>query len=331
MKIWIDACTGKHVRYAKAISKRLEKLGHKTVLTTRKHPDTILMAKRLGLNFEIVGDYNPSSLSSRFAESLIRQICFSEKFRNDKPNLLITFQSVDACRVAFGLGVPIISTADTPHAEKVNRLTVPLVDVLITSSAIPEKIYKRYGATKIVTFNGVDELAWIKDHELLLELFKVDVVVRESEFKASYNLGKQINNGTALFLTQLGEVLFLSRKYSSDDKSYMVSKNRTYPFEHYGIDLLNIMKHSGITISVGGTISRESALLGTPSIAFGDFAVNQFLFERGFPLFIVKNNEEMLKIGMKYIHKKIDVSSLIGKLENPLDIIEKEVERFEVT
>ena len=47
MRVWYDACTGKHVRYGTAIAKRLNDVGHEVVLTTREHPDTLPMVKYL--------------------------------------------------------------------------------------------------------------------------------------------------------------------------------------------------------------------------------------------------------------------------------------------
>jgi len=41
VKIWYDAGTGKQVRYGVAIAKRLRAEGHKIILTTRSHPDTL--------------------------------------------------------------------------------------------------------------------------------------------------------------------------------------------------------------------------------------------------------------------------------------------------
>jgi len=55
MRIWYDACTGKHVRYGVAIAKRLREMGHEVVLTTRKHPDTVPLAKFLNEDFIVVG------------------------------------------------------------------------------------------------------------------------------------------------------------------------------------------------------------------------------------------------------------------------------------
>ena len=62
MKIWYDACTGKHVRYGSAIGHRLRKSGHEFIFTTREHPDTIPLAKILGEKPIVVGKYNPSTL-----------------------------------------------------------------------------------------------------------------------------------------------------------------------------------------------------------------------------------------------------------------------------
>ena len=126
MKVWYDACTGKQIRYASAIGQRLRKLGHEFVFTTREHPDTIPLAQVLREKPIVVGKYNPSTLTSRLEESAERIIGFSKLFRNNPPDVAIAHQSVELCRVAFGLGIPIVLTADTPYAYAVNRLTYPL-------------------------------------------------------------------------------------------------------------------------------------------------------------------------------------------------------------
>ena len=114
MKIWYDACTGKHMRYGAAIAKRLRQSGHEVILTTREHPDTLALAHILGEKPTVVGKYQPSTLSSRLEESSKRIIQFSKMFKDEPPDIAIAHQSVELCRTAFGLGIPIILTADTP-------------------------------------------------------------------------------------------------------------------------------------------------------------------------------------------------------------------------
>jgi predicted glycosyltransferase len=162
MRIWHDACTGKHVRYGIAIAKRLRKLGHEVILTTRKHPDTVALARALGEKPIVVGTYKPESLNTRLEESARRMLEFSDMFKTKSPDMAISNQSVELSRVAFGLNIHTTMTADTPHAEAVNRLTVPLSDDLVISAAIPEEIFRQYGAKRIIQFQGVDEVAWIR-------------------------------------------------------------------------------------------------------------------------------------------------------------------------
>ena len=163
MKIWYDACTGKHVRYGAAIGKRLKKAGHEFVFTTREHPDTVPLAQILGENPIVVGKYDPSTLSARLEESAERIIQFSKLFKNNPPDIAIAHQSVELCRTAFGLGIPIILTADTPYAYVVNRLTIPFAHTVVVSEALPKSFAKEYCAKNVVSFKGVDEVAWIKD------------------------------------------------------------------------------------------------------------------------------------------------------------------------
>ncbi len=163
MKVWYDACTGKHTRYGTAIGKRFRKSGYEFIFTTREHPDTVALAKILGEKPTVVGKYNPSTLTSRLKESAERVIEFSKLFKDDRPDIAIAHQSVELCRTAFGLGIPIILTADTPHALATNRLTIPFAHTVVVSEALPKSFTRAYCAKNVVSFKGVDEVAWIKD------------------------------------------------------------------------------------------------------------------------------------------------------------------------
>ena len=165
MKVWYDACTGKQVRYAAAIAQRLRKTGHEFVFTTREHPDTVPLAETLGEKPLVVGKYNPSTLTSRLKESAERIIEFATLFKTNPPNVAIAHQSVELCRTAFGLGIPIILTADTPYAYAVNRLTIPFAHTVVVSEALPKSFTRDYCAKNVIPFKGVDEVAWIKDFE----------------------------------------------------------------------------------------------------------------------------------------------------------------------
>ncbi|MCX8171213.1 MAG: DUF354 domain-containing protein [Candidatus Bathyarchaeota archaeon] len=323
MKIWYDACTGKHIRYGAAIARRLEEKGHEIIFTTREHPDTIPLAKHLDLKIEVVGKYDPRTPFTRLYESIKRQLKFCRIFRENPPNIAISHRSVEQCRVAFGLGIPIISTHDTPHADAVNRLTLPLIDVLVVSKAIPEEHLKAYPVKRVIRFDGVDEVAWIRDFQ---PRQKFDyghplIVVRQVETKAVYAEGKEdITLKIAKKLSRHGKVVFLSRYTRRPIKNLIVPREF--------VDSASLVAEADLVVSAGGTISREAALQGIPSIVIpilGRSEVNIYLNEKGFPIFII-NPDEVIKYAESLIGKKFDVKEKLLEMENPVTIIEKLIE-----
>jgi predicted glycosyltransferase len=320
MKVWYDACTGKHLRYGAAIAERLRALGHEVILTTRNHPDTLPLTKLLKEEAVIVGRYDPASLISRLRMSLRRQLAFCKMFQKTEPDIAISHQSVELCRVAFGLGIPSIATHDTPHAEAANRLTLPLVDFLVVSKALPIHRIKGYMIKKIFSFDGVDEVAWVKNHkpQIKYDYKRPLIVVRELQTKASYAKDKaDLTKTLARKLTSLGTVLFLSRYERKQAKGLIVPREF--------IDSVSLVSQADLVISIGGTIAREAALQGTPTIivpSITRFDVNDYLAKKGFPIFTV-NPEKVFGYGKKLLKKRYNVKNLLERLENPVDVIEK--------
>lgn len=321
MKIWYDACTGKHVRYAVAVAQRFRKLGHEVILTTRKHPDTLALAKLLNEHFIVVGKYDPDSLLTRLMESSKRQLEFCKMFEKNRPDIAISHGSVELCRVAFGLGIPSICTNDTPHAEAVKRLTTPLADYLVISKAIPKSFLEGYGAKRIIQFDGVDEVAWVKNLQPKTEqkYERPLIVVRQLQTKASYAKGKPDTTMIlAKKLTSLGKVVFLSR-YSRRSRKGMIIPAKL-------VDSVSLAAQADLVVSAGGTIAREAALQGTCSIVISTidrFHVNDYLKRKGFPIFTFRDIPQALKCAEKNLGRRWNVKNLLEKLENPVDIIEK--------
>jgi hypothetical protein len=324
MRVWYDACTGKHTRYGAAIGKRLRKAGHEFIFTTREHPDTLALAKILGEKPIVVGKYNPLTLTSRLEESAERIIQFAKLFKDNRPDIAIAHQSVELCRTAFGLGIPIILTADTPHALATNRLTIPFAHTVVVSEALPKSFTRAYCARNVVSFKGVDEVAWIKDFKpsKIVGFRKPLIVVRQIETRAAYAGGNQDSAKSLVDkLASLGNVHLIER-YNEEGNAFGVKIG----FE----DSVSLIRNADLVVSYGGTIAREAALQGVPSIAISDMAktyVNTYLAKKGFPLFIT-TEQRMLAYAKKYLGKQFDVKEKISELENPVDTIEKVVENM---
>ncbi len=319
-KVWYDACTGKQVRYGVAIARRLRSLGHEVMLTTRKHPDTLALANLLRESFVIVGKYDPTSLLSRLRESTRRQLLFCNMFEEGMPDVAISHHPIEICRVAFGLGIPSIATHDTPHAEAANRLTLPLVDFLVVSKALPKYCVEGYGNKKIFWFDGVDEVAWIRDFRpsVKYDYGKPLIIIRELETKAAYAQGREdLTITLAKKLASMGNVLFLPRYGKPSEKGLIVPKEF--------VDSASIVSQADLVISAGGTLARESSLQGIPTIVIPSFHrihVNDYLFKKGFPIFTI-GPDKILDYAKRLLGKKWDVENLLKSLENPSDVIER--------
>ncbi|MCW4001336.1 MAG: DUF354 domain-containing protein [Candidatus Bathyarchaeota archaeon] len=321
MRVWYDACTGKHTRYGAAIGKALRDRGHEFIFTTRLHPDTLPLARLLGEKPLVVGKYDPSTNTSRLRESAERIIEFAKLFEKNRPDAAVAHQSVELCRVAFGLGIPIILTADTPHALAVNRLTIPFAHTVVVSEGLPKGFAKQYCPKRVVTFRGVDEAAWIQGYQSAkLNVKKPLIVLRQVEAKAAYAEGKaDTASPLSLQLSKLGNVHLLNRYNGGGD----AFKEKTV-FE----DSASLVANADLVVSYGGTISREAALQGVPSIVVGDMAntpVNVYTAKRGFPLFIARE-EKVMALARQYLGRRFDVADKLAAMENPVDVIVAELE-----
>jgi hypothetical protein len=253
-------------------------------------------------------------------EGTRRQLRFCRIFEKGTPNVAISHGSVDLCRVAFGLGIPIVTTVDAPHAEAVNRLTLPLSDYVVASMAIPRERLQAYNPKgKIISFDGVDEVAWIKDFKpkIKYSFGKPLIVVRQFEEKAAYAREERGLLSLARKLAHLGTVVFLSRYNRKAVKGLVVPKEF--------VDSASLVAQADLFLGSGGTITREAALQGTPAVIVNPFPnqyVNDFLAEKGFPIFKT-DKSEALKLAQKLLGRKRNVKELLAKLENPVDIIER--------
>jgi predicted glycosyltransferase len=124
----------------------------------------------------------------------------------------------------------------------------------------------------------VDEVAWIKDFTptKINGLKKPLILVRQIETKAAYAQGKHDTAKTMVeALSELGNVHLIER-YNETGEKYCEKP----AFE----DSVNLVANAALVVSYGGTISREAALQGVPSIAISDMAktyVNKYLAQRG--------------------------------------------------
>ncbi|KFM17941.1 Lipid-A-disaccharide synthase related glycosyltransferase protein [Marine Group I thaumarchaeote SCGC AAA799-P11] len=157
MKIWIDILTPKQLLFSEPI---IEKLGkkHEILCTSREYGEVKKLAKIRRINLIFIGKHGGKNKTSKLEASIDRMNKITKKIKQFSPDLTISFASPEAARISFGLGVKHIAFCDSPHADAVMRLTIPLIQKLLIPKIISKKEFTKYGieSKNIISYNSID-------------------------------------------------------------------------------------------------------------------------------------------------------------------------------
>jgi len=339
--VWFDALTPKQALLMAMCKFKFESLGYDTVLTTRVHDCNTWLLDQLNISYIVVGEYGGASREGKLRASLERSLKLFNVINDleEKPCLHVSLSSPDATRIAFGLGIPIILFNDTPHSIYVNRLTLPLADKIIVPEAVPKEAFSyAVSPSKIVHYGGVDEFAWMKNFkpnisvldELDLSVDDRIVLVRSEEVKAAY-YPRSGMVPTLIFvrklLNRLSDIKIVYLPRYEDQRKFVLKSFHDVIVPSGAIDSRSLAYYSCLVVSGGGTVVRESALLGVPSLCLfrSRLHVNDWLERRGFPIYWFKRVNDAVDFALKVLKKpddyRVDVSSMIEELEDPVDVL----------
>ncbi|OLS23304.1 MAG: hypothetical protein HeimC2_27060 [Candidatus Heimdallarchaeota archaeon LC_2] len=347
MKIWLEALTGKQSLLMHHLGTKLEEEGHEIFITTRPYSIDRSNSNldRLGRNYTSIGKYGGAKLMNKLIEGSKRIIELATLIDKLKPELLISFPSPDAFRTAFGLGIKSIQINDSPHSIAPGKLTISLSNALVYSDAIDSSEFEKLGKTKHFTFHGVDEVLWIKNfipNEAVLNKLGIEknryLVVRCEESKAGYfqRLYPEFTPGDTIVTqivddleTQNIDLKIVAFPRYPEQEEQLIAKNVIIPSR--SVDTLSLFYFAKAVITGGGTMGREAALLGTPTLyTFPlELPVSYFVSNLGFPLIHCPNHNKILEEIIKLIKSpKMDEEKrqvLIDQIETPYIGLQKAI------
>ena len=296
MKIWIDILTPKQLLFSEPIIEKLRKK-HDLLCTSRDYDEVIKLAKIRDFDLIIVGRHGGSDKKSKLMASIDRMEKLSRKIKAFSPDLVISYCSPEAARISFGLGIKHIAFCDSPHANAVMRLTLPLIQKLLIPFVIPKSEFSKYGIDKknIITYKAIDAVVTIKRKINQKELLpfkdskRKNILIRIEEEEASYTsksskiipiikkIVNQYNNENIVILGRYTkQIQNLQKKFGKKAKIVKMS-----------FDGKHLLNNTDIFIGSGGTMTAESALLGIPTISYNavpniieNFLVKKYLVKR---------------------------------------------------
>ena len=347
-KIWIDVEEPKTAVMFKSLIEMFQNEGAKLHITARDYDSTFQILDDLKVNYYKIGKHGGEKLEDKLITYIDRLRDLLPHVKKFLPDFFVTFSSVEGTRIAYGLKIPSIGFNDEPRNEPVCKLIFPYLNNIITPQCIPLKWYVNLcaDATKIIRYNGIDEMAWLSDfspNPQVLEKFDIEkgkfVIMRSEPTFASYFIDKLEPEETmisqifpSIYKKFPNHKYFLLVRTEKQEKFLkneiaVFSKNENIVITRYLPNLVDLCFYGALIISGGGTIVRESSLLNVPSIEFfpGETAPQEhFLINNGFPLehirdlnTIIERSLEILQQGPLPNRFNFSFKEKIKKFENP--------------
>lgn len=317
--IWVDITNLPHVLFFEDFIKR-----HETLVTTREFGELTEILDSRGMDYIAVGKH-ATSAKQKLVQSSKRTAALAEIISKKKIRAAVSKQSVELPRAAFGLGIPVIQVIDNEYAEQQNRLVLPLCSRIIVPKALDSRRLMKQGANEaqIKTFNGLCEVAQVKRFEPKSDELGLGeyILIRPEPYFASYFKGRNITQKLIDSVKRIETVAVIPRGNEKFKNAVMLRN----------VDSLNLIYHAKAFLGGGGTMNREAALLGIPTISYYPqelLGVDRFLIKKGLMQRIL-NPEEISKALPKLIETKQELRRkarrLVKSLEDPFNVIEREI------
>ncbi|MCH9041239.1 MAG: DUF354 domain-containing protein [Nitrosopumilus sp.] len=296
MKIWIDILTPKQLLFSEQI---IEKLGkkHEILCTSREYEEVVKLAKIRDFNLIFVGKHGGGNKKAKLEASIDRMGKLSGKIKVFSPDLTISFCSPEAAKISFGLGIRHVAFCDSPHADAVMRLTLPLIQKLLIPNVIPKNEFSKYGIDKknIISYKAIDAVVTIKrkiNQEAVLPFRKnkrKNILIRVEEEEAAYaSKSSKIISIIKQVTKEYGEenIVILGR-YTKQIQNLQKKFGKKAKIVKMSFDGKHLLNNTDVFIGSGGTMTAESALLGIPTISYNavpniieNFLVKKYLVKR---------------------------------------------------
>jgi predicted glycosyltransferase len=336
-EVWLDTVTPKISIAINSLLHILHKKGYSTLVTAKKQTQTTDMLDALKVTYETVGEYG-TTLREKLAVEQKRTLEFLELFdRVGYPKVLWTHGDVSAIRTAFGLKIPVVYANDTVFAYAVAKLACPLVDWLVTPISFG-KSWSKFGIAKsrIVHYDGLEELAWLKGTEFEQPKFlqelkskKPVVLFRDAEYQAVYCQDVKVDSQRLLrLLAKLATVVCLPRYEEEREKLRAIHNVWVSPKP---VLTAQLIPYIDLMVGSGGTACRETALCGIPTINFHFWDVQaRYLQMKGFPIQISRSIDHILTAAKKILANpekhRIRTEDALKNLESPIPAWTKYIE-----
>ena len=318
--------------------KRIKK--NNTVLcTSRDYSQVTQLAKIRNLKLVIIGKHGGSKLHDKLNASLHRAKLLSTRIKKFSPDITISFCSPEAARVSYGLDIAHVCFSDSPHANAVMRLVVPLIQKLLVPWIIPKKEFIKFGinSNDITHYKAIDASIIAKrkisknSKRLDKESGRRVILVRVEEEYASYSTKKRpaIPIIKEIIENFNGEEIVVMGRYTSQARQLAQTFGKKIRVLSKVVDSKILLENTDVFVGSGGTMTAESALLGIPTISYNAVPniIESYLVRK--KLVIRETNPKRITTSIKNILESSNLETkkrskkMLDTMEDPYAILVK--------
>jgi hypothetical protein len=288
MRIWIDLANSPHVPFFRSLANEFTRRNHEVVVTARAFAETVELAEAAGFAPQVIGGHGGGKLSGKAGNLVQRAMALARWARGRDLDLALSHNSYSQILAARALSLKSVTLMDYEH-QPANHLAFRLASRIIVPRAFPEASLSRFGATaaKVKRYDGIKEDVYLANFQsdpefekqlraLGISMTDVLVAVRPPASEALYHrfenaLFDQLLE--RLSATPSVKIVLLPRN-DAQRKIYSARAGSQLILPLGPIDGGNLIAHSDLVVSAGGTMNREAAVLGIPaaSIYLGEWA-----------------------------------------------------------
>lgn len=275
-KIWIDLDNTPHVPFFEPIIEELSRRGFEVVLTARDAFQVCELADRKGLRYTKIGRHHGKNKLNKLLGLFYRALELAPFVMREKPDLALSHGARSQIIISNLFGIPTLLMADYEFAQypPLMRPAWELVPQVIPDAAL----YCR--GNRIRKYPGIKEDVYVNRMRLDPEFLNtlgvspddLLITVRPPATEAHYHNpeGEKLfehfmerachHGGVRIILlprnSRQGEVIRKNWPHWFDNNCTIIPR--------IALDGLNLLWHSDLVVSGGGTMNREAAALGVP-------------------------------------------------------------------
>jgi uncharacterized protein len=306
-RIWIDLENSPHVPFFVPIIRELERAGCEVIMTARDFAQTKELVKLAGLNARFVGGENGSSKFRKAFGLLSRSSRLAWMMKGKGISLAIGHGSRGLLIAAKILRIPVLTLYDYEGASVglFNRLS----NHVMTPEAIPFANLEPLGLSKEkhLIYPGLKEDVYVSGfkpdekiiQELGLDTSRIIITIRPPSSTAHYRSDESSRLYEDIMqLLAARENVQIVLVPRAKGQAGRTDPRRNVIIPNSAVDGLNLLYHSDLVISGGGTMNREAAALGVPTVTIfkGPMgAVDKWLIDDG-KMVAIDDAEEIISM-----------------------------------